>query len=227
MKIKIWFLMVGLLSAGLQARYYVVKNESQFTEELNKHEFAVVSFLGFIDDDISKDDLKKARKDMHVLQDTIKATSDTDPYKKLLRQEVAFIVVDSNKASMEPLMSRYKIKPEHTPQFLLFKNGKAVTDMSGKVAKLSGFVAKSDLLDFTNDYFGKDFDDILAQKADDEAKDREMELARYQAFAASRYPYGGYAPYNVWGSPSGSIYTGYAAFYPYGYSYNGFAYMIP
>jgi len=84
MKIKIWFLMVGLLSAGLQARYYVVKNESQFTEELNKHEFAVVSFLGFIDDDISKDDLKKARKDMHVLQDTIKATSDTDPYNKTI-----------------------------------------------------------------------------------------------------------------------------------------------
>ena len=227
MKIKLWIVALLTFSCGLQARYYVAKNDNQFVDELNKHEFAVVCFTGYIDDAMNKGDQKKMKKDIHLLHDTIKATAETDPYKKLLKQEVAFIMIDVTKDSMEPFMKKYNIKLAQTPQILLFKNGKAITDMSEKFAKLSGFISKSDLLDFMNNYWGKDFYEILAQKADEEQQDRDMEMARYQAFAASRYPYGGYAPYNVWGSPSGQIYTGYAAFYPYGYSYNGFAYMIP
>jgi hypothetical protein len=227
MNIKIWFLALSLVSTGLQARYYVAKNEHQLVEELNKHEFSVVCFLGSADENMDKDDLKKLKKDMHTMQDMMKSVAHTDPYQKMLRQEVVFIIVDMHKDAMESLIKTYNIRLQEKPQIVLYRHGKAMTDMAGNIVKLSGVVVKADLLDFINDYCGKDFDDILAQKAADEAKDREMELARYQAFAAYRYPYGGYAPYNVWGSPSGSIYTGYASFYPYGYSYNGFAYMIP
>lgn len=222
---KIWILAIMLVSQGLHARYSMVKNDNQFIDEINKHEFVVACFLHSAES--SKDVDKQIKKDIKTLQDTIKSTSETEPYKKLLKQEVGFLVIDTNKDALEGLMEKYDISSEQAPQFLLFKNGKVITSISGRVAKLVGFITKSDLLEFVNDYFGKDLDDILAQKADDEAQDREMQLARYQAYSASRYPYGGYAPYNPWGSPGPYIYSGYAQFFPYGYGYNGYAFFIP
>ncbi len=228
MKMKIWLFVMILCSLNLlESRHYGAKHENQFIDLINNHQFAIVCFLGQMPENIEKDAQKKLKKDMHNLQETIKATADTEPYKKQLKQDVAFIIVENGKDAMAAVLSKYDIPSASTPHILLFKDGKAITDVSGKFAQLSGFVCKADLLDFMNDYLGKEFDDILEQKAEEQAKEREMELARYQAFAASRYPYGGYAPYNVWGSPSSSIYTGYAAFYPYGYGYNGYAYLIP
>ena len=214
-----------MLSAGLQARYYAVKNDNQFVDEINRFEFVIACFLP---DPHSGDDFdKQMKKDIHVLQDTIRSTSEMDPYKKLLKQEVGFIVVDTSRESMAPLINKYDIAVDALPQFLLFKNGKALTSMSGKLATLVGFISKSDLMEFIGDYFGKNFDEILSKKADDEAKDHEMQVAKYQAYASYRYPYGGYAPYNPWGSPGPYIYSGYAQFFPYGYSYNGYAFFIP
>lgn len=214
-----------LLSQGVQARYFAIKNDSQFVDEINRYEFVIACFLP--DPHTGKDFDRQLHKDTKLLQDTVKATSETGPYKKLLKHEVGFVVVDTSKENMNPLITKYKISVDALPQFLLFKNGKVLTSMSGKLAKLVGFISKSDLMEFIGDYFGKNFDEILSKKADDDAQDREMQLARYQAYASARYPYGGYAPYNPWGSPGPYIYSGYAQFFPYGYSYNGYAFFIP
>ena len=221
---KIWLLTVILLSQGLQARYFAVKNDSQFVDETNKYEFVITCFLP--DPHSGQDFDRKLNKDIKLLQDTVRSTSETGPYKKILKNEVGFVVVDTSKENMTPLLKKYNISTEDDqPQFLLFKNGKVITAMSGKLAKLVGFISKSDLLEFIDDYFGKSFDEILSKRAEEDAQDREMQIAKYQAYASYRYPYGGYAPYNIWGSPSGQMYAGYAQFYPYGYSYNGYAYL--
>lgn len=226
MKTKIWFLIIMLFSYNVQARYNTVKNDIQFVDEINKYEFVVACFLP--SSHVGKDVDRQLKKDISLLQETIKSTSETDPYKKMLKHEVGFVIADVSKDGMKPLVEKYKISMgDDKPQFLLFKNGKALNMVSGKLAKLVGFISKSDLLNFINDYFGKDFDEILAKKADAEDKDREMQIAKYQAYAAYRYPYGAYAPYNPWGSPGPYIYSGYAQFYPYGYGYNGYAFFIP
>ncbi|MBV8660599.1 MAG: thioredoxin family protein [Candidatus Dependentiae bacterium] len=225
MKIKILFLML-LLSHGLQARYYAIKNEDQFLDEINRYEFVIACFLH--NPSSSKDFDKQFKKDVQALQDTVKSTSQTDPYKKLLKDEVGFLVIDMNKDATQPLIKKYEIESDgEMPQFLLFKNGKVITNMSGELAKLDGFISKADLMEFISDYFGNDFDDILAKKSDEQEQERQMQLARYQSYDVARYPYGGYAPYNPWGSPGPYIYSGYAQFYPYGYSFNGFAFFIP
>jgi len=222
MKFKLWFLWIMLVSQGLQARYYAVKNDSQFVDEINKYEFVVACFLR--NPHPGKDFDRQLKKDIHLLLDTVKATSETDPYKKLLKKEVGFLVIDVSKDAVQSLVKKYQIKLDEMPQFLLFKNGKVLTAMSGELAKLVGFISKSDLLEFIDDYFGKNFDEILAKKSEEQAEQREMQLARYQAYAAYRYPYGGWAPYNPWGPYA---YSGYAHFYPYGYGYNGYAFFIP
>lgn len=227
MKMKISFLAIALFAQGLDARYHVIKNDTQFFNEINAYRFSIVCFLTGFDEAIDKDEQKQMKKENHQLQDMIKSISETDPYKKDLRSDVGFLIVDASKDSMQSIVDKYIVKNNAMPQFLLFKDGKAVMTMSDKLAQLSGFIEKADLMQYMNDYFGKDFDEVLAQKSDDQNKEREMQLARYQAYAASRYPYGGYAPYNIWGSPSFAMYTGYASFYPYGYGYNGYAYLIP
>ncbi|MBP6869784.1 hypothetical protein KBC04_02795 [Candidatus Babeliales bacterium] len=225
MKFKIWMLFVVLCSQGLDARYFGIKHEKQFFDEINNHEFVVACFLN--NPNFDNDFDKKLKKDVNLLRDTVKAAADTQPFNKLLKKEVGFLVIDASKEEMQSLVDTYKIPMNGKPQFLLFKDGKALNTMAGQLAKLVGFISKADLLDFMGDYFGKEFDDILAKKSDEQAQEREMQLARYQAAGTSRYPYGSWAPYNPWGSPAGYIYTGYAAFYPYGYSYNGYAYFLP
>lgn len=221
MNMKKILLAMILLSQGLQARYHSVKNEEQFVDETNRYEFVVAGFIRGTRG--GKDLDKQLKKDIHLLKDTIKSTSDTDPYRKLLRDEVGFLVVDVSRDSVEPLVEKYKIKSDEMPQFLLFKNGKVLNAMSGELAKLVGFISKADLLEFIDDYFGKNFDEILAEKADKQEKEREMQMARYQAYAAYRYPYGGYAPYQAWGPYA---YSGYAHFYPYRYGYTGRAWFL-
>ena len=222
MKMKNLMLAIMLLSQGLQARYIAIKNDSQFVDEINRYEFVIACFLR--NPHPGRDFDKQLKKDINLLQETVRATSETDPYKKLLKHEVGFLVIDASKDAVEPLIRKYKIISDEMPQFLLFKNGKVITSMSGQLAKLVGFISKSDLMEFIDDYFGKKFDEILAKKADDQEKEREMQIARYQAYASYRYPYGGYAPYNAWGPYS---YYGYARFYPYGYGYNGYSFFIP
>ncbi len=214
-----------LMHQVVAAKFYTIKHSKQLQEALNKHEFSVVCFTGNIDEQMDKDDQKNMKKKMHSLHHKIKSIAEQEQYKKLLKQEVAFIVLDDQYDDIDAFAQDYGIKLQQAARIMLFKHDQAITDIAGSVAMLKGFVAQSDIINFIDEYVGKDFDGILQEKADAQAAEHEEQMARYQAFAASRYPYGGYAPYNVWGSPSGSIYTGYAAFYPYGYSYNGYAYM--
>jgi|GEM_PF-1421513 len=222
MKFKIrLFLMSLMIVPMLQSRYISVKNDTEFFEEINKFEFALVCFLE--NSDAHHDD-KDYRKDVRLLQKTIDATSDTAPYKKLLKHDLGFLVVDARKESVMPLIEKYKISIQDMPQFLLFKNGKVVSSVSGDFAKVNGFVPKADLLDFIDDYFGKELDGILEKKAQDEKEDKEMQLARYAALSNSyRYPYGAYAPYNANGPYS---WYGYSTFYP-SRGYWGNAFYVP
>jgi len=218
MKIMI-FIHILLIGHGLDARYQSIRNESQFVDEINKFEFVLACF---VDTPGKGDDYdKKFKKDIQMLQDTVKATSETAPYKKILKHDVGFLVVDLNKDSLDELVEKYNIVQEELPQFLLFKDGKVVSTASGEFAKILGFVSKSDLLEFIDDYFGQGIDEILAQKSDQEDQDREMQLARYDAFAANRYR--PRLPYNAWSRNPDS---GYNHFYPYGYGYYGFNYWI-
>ena len=208
MKFKMLMIASLITGVGLQARYISVKNDAQFLDEINKFEFALVCFVQTPHAGSHNND-KTLRRDIKSLEKTMGSLSDTDPYRHLLRREVGFIVVDAAKDSVRPLIAKYHVAFNEMPQFLLFKNGKVVSSMSGEFAKLVGFVCKADLLDFIDDYFGKALDDILSQKADAEQEDKEMQLARYAAYSRSMYPYGGYAPYNANGPYSWYGYSTY------------------
>ena len=222
MKIKMLIVMGLLAAPSLQSRYISVKNDIQFTQEINKFEYALVCILH--NPQSGRDDADKAlRKDIKMLEKTIEAVSDTQPYKHDLRHELGFLVVDAAKDSMQSIIKKYAIASNEMPQFLLFNNGKIVSSMSGEFAKLVGFVSKADLLDFIDDYFGKSLDDVLEKKAEERQADREMQLARYDAYAASRYPYGLYAPYNAYGPYS---WYGYRTFYQNG-GYWGNNFFLP
>ena len=209
MKFKMLIVASLLTGVGLQARYISVKNDIQFLDEINKFEFALVCFVQTPHSG-NQDGAKFLRKDIKLLEKTIEAISDADPYRNILKHEIGFIVVDAAKDSVRPLIEKYQIAFDEMPQFLLFKNGKVVSSMSGEFAKLVGFVCKADLLDFIDDYFGKALDDILSKKAEEKQEDKEMQLARYAAYAGSLYPYGGYAPYNANGPYT---WYGYSTFY--------------
>jgi len=221
MEIKKILLAVILLSQGLQARYHSVKSENQFFDETNRYEFVVACFIRGTHGGNDLD--KELKKDIHMLKDMIKSTSDTDPYRKLLKDEVGFLVVDVSRDSVDSLVEKYKVSLKEMPQFLLFKNGKVLNAMSGELAKLVGFISKADLLEFVDDYFGKKFDDILADKAEKKEKDREMQIARYQSYSAYRYPYGGYSPYRGGGHYA---YSGHAGFYPYRHGFSGHSWFL-
>jgi len=221
MKQKIGLLMSLFLVVGLDARYLSIKKESQFEQEINKFQFVVVSF--FQSPDKAQEFDKELKKEIQSLQETMKAAADTPPFKKDLREDVGFLVVDVSKNTMQELVEQYNISFDDLPEFLLFKNGKVVARLSADKIVKNGHLCKADLLEFLDDYFGENFDDILEQKAEQAAQDREMQLAKYDAYAASRYPYGGWAPYNAWGPYPNS---GYNNFYPYAYGYYGFNYWI-
>lgn len=222
MNMKLWIVMSLIITSVVDARYISVKNDTQFADEINKFEFALVCFLQTPHGHTYHAD-KELRKDIKMLEKTIEAVADAEPFHKLLKREVGFIVVDASKDSVQSLIKKYHVARNEMPQFLLFNNGKVVSSVSGEIAKLLGFVSKSDLIDFLDDYFGKSFDDILAKKSEEEQADREMQLARYDAYAAARYPYGQYAPYNAYGPYS---WYGYRAFYQNG-GYWGHSFYVP
>ena len=209
MKFKMLIVASLLVGLNVQARYISVKNDVHFFDEINKFEFALVCFIQTPQSG-HQDENKFLRKDIKLLEKTIEAISDTEPYRHELKHELGFIVVDAAKNSVESLIKKYHVSFDEMPQFLLFKNGKVVSSMAGESAKLVGFVCKADLLDFIDDYFGKALDDILDKKAEERNEDKEMQIARYAAYSASRYPYGGYAPYNASGPYS---WYGYSTFY--------------
>lgn len=220
--------MIALLLsfAALPAKYVSVKNEKQFHDEINSFDFALVALLPLSAQD--KNDAGDCKKDMIVLKKMVKALAETEPFKKDLKQEVGFIVLDSAKDGIGPVLEKYSIKDNTTAHFVLFKDGKALPESLDSIKPSDDEqLTKADLLDGMNNYFGKEFDDILAKKSEEQAQEHQMQLARLQSYASARYPYGLYSPYNPWGSPAQYVYTGYAAFYPYGYSYNGYAYFIP
>jgi len=222
MNMKLWIVMSFFITSVIDARHISVKNDTHFSEEINKFEFALVCFLQTPHGHKYSQD-KELRKDVKMLEHTIDAVADAEPFHKLLKREVGFIVVDASKDSVQSLIKKYKIARNEMPQFLLFNNGKVVTSMSGDHAQLLGYALKADIIDFMDDYFGKSFDAILAQKAEDDQADREMQLARYEAYAAYRYPYGEYAPYNAYGPYS---WYGYRQFYQNG-GYWGHTFYIP
>ncbi len=210
-------LMLG--SMMLDAKYVSIKNEHQFFDEINLVEFVIACFLPKIEYDKNFD--RSAKKDIQLLQDVVKSTAMSDPYKKMLRQEVAFLVVDLSKKSLQDLSEKYPMNSSGMPQFLLFKDGKVVSTLSGQLAQLIGFISKKDLMDFVDEFFGTRLDELVEKKEDDLEKKRELDVAKYQAYAAYRYPYGAYAPYNSWGPYA---YSGYTHFYPYGYGRFGYGF---
>jgi len=169
--------------------------------------------------------MKLLKKSSKKIKELIKNIGHNEPYKKQLKDELIFMIAPDDLESFMHFADDKNSFDADGFGLILYKNGRVVVD--DQSCGLHFMQTKADVLDSIQSYWGNDFDLILQKQADQEALERQMDLARYQAFAASRYPFGGYAPYNVWGSPSASIYTGYAAFYPYGYSYNGFAYVTP
>src|SRR5258708_1648653 len=125
MNIKLWISVILVSCASLQARYYHAKNSEICREIIQKHPFAVVAFVDVAGS--SESNRKLWSKYVHEFETMIKSTSATEPYKKSLKSEVAFILVDSSQDAMQSMVKEYKVQ-RSKPQILLFKQGKVITD---------------------------------------------------------------------------------------------------
>lgn len=218
---KLLFLLL-LCTQSVQARYHAIKDENQFFDALNHYEFVIACFLP--ETDMKDYDFKK---NIHALQNVMRTISQTDPYKRMLKNEIGFFVIDMTKDSLQQIAKKYVTHSKNTVNIVVLQDGKLVIDASDNKAVLKGFATKKDILDFMTKYCGEKIDELLADKYEQQEHEHNVISDRYQASKLARYPYGGYAPYNPWGSPGTYIYTGYAQFYPYGYGYNGYDFFIP
>ena len=198
--IKFALLSILLSPFLMEARYKTISTESDFFTQINRYEFSIVCFLQskYDDDLFDRDERKALKREVSLLHKTIKAASETRPFRKILKKEVGFIVVDISKRSMQSIVEKYKIG--RVPQFLLFEQGEVLDATVDNFQSLFGFVTKADILELVDDYFGDEIDEIVSQKEEDAENQREENIARYNAYSRSYYnPYYSWGPYGYYG----------------------------
>lgn len=193
-----------MMSSFVATRYQMISSQRDFDEQINAYDFALACFVQskYEDKQLRKEQLQRNKE----LYSRMKAASVTGKYKKWLKREVGFLMIDISKKSLHDLVHDYQL--QHLPQCLLFRQGEVV-DSNGSVAHLTDISSKRDILDFVDDYFGKALDDLVDQKKKEEQEERAERIARYNAYSRQYYwnPYGGWGPY----------YYGPGAYYYYGY----------
>lgn len=158
-------LVVGflLMPVGLLAKLYVSDSDEQFFKQIARHNLAIVHFNTYPTDEQDIPELNR-------MKDAFFSLSKSDRYKQA---DLAFFGV--NVVTVPELAHDYNIdvpdwdslednpdaikdlKPEQQAVVMLFKDGKPV-EQDGKAVKRVGFMTKSELKDFIENYFGSALD---------------------------------------------------------------------
>lgn len=209
---KSFIIILSIICFTVNAKYHVITNERKYNDFINKYPYTVLCFVdstpdeGFVDRSAKKDH----RKAIGLFKQALKSASLSGDYKKLLKNEVGFLLVDVSKRSAEDLDNEFLFS--ELPSCVLLKNGEPVDEFDQPV-KIAGFSTKANILDFIDDHVADELDDLKEQKEEEAEQDRVERIARLNAM--SRHygwnPYGGFGPYYY------GMYGMHPYYSPYGY----------
>ncbi len=204
-------LLIALSPIFVVARFHEIKSEKRFDRFVNDYTHAVVCFApsgpeGGVEAD--RDEKKEIRADFRDVRRGVKAASDHKEYKKYLKKDVGFLLVDSASGRAQEVDEEYALTK--FPTCILFKNGQPISAMP-RYAQIFDPISKSSILDLLEKHFEEDFQALIKEKKEEQRLEREERLARYEATARYGGPYG----YWGWGYGYGYPYRGWG--YPYGW----------
>jgi thioredoxin family protein len=193
----------------LYGRVRTLQSEHEVEQRIIKAHILVIMFYKSGKEERNNNALKQSVKDLLRMYDNVSS-------KKLYDDaDITFAKINVDKKGSESMMQQYDVTA--LPSFVLFNNGRSVTDQAGKVLSLTGFVKSEQLQSFIEDNLNQDIEKTIEAKEED--RDRRIEAAQVQTdpyfYPATYYtPYYGYAPY--WGRPA---YPGFG--FGVGWGYRG------
>jgi hypothetical protein len=218
---KSFVIVLSVFCLSLDAKYQEITNKRKYNDFINQYQYTVLCFVDSTPDELfevemEKEDRKELRQkkkehkqSIRLFERALKAASLTGDYKKLLKKDVGFLVVDVAKRSVEKLGNQFLF--DELPSCVLLNNGEPVDEYDQPV-KISGASSKKDFLDFLDDYAQDELDELKDQREEEAEQKRVERIARLNAQAR----YYGWNPYGGYGSYYGG-YGMYPYYSPYGY----------
>lgn len=188
------FLFMMASTVSLTARYHQVSSDKSFEDLINKYPYAVVCFAHSGPEEgekMDQEEKRELRKNFRDLRRRVKDAADSGDYKKYLRKDVGFLVIDSSSGRAQEIDDAFELN--QFPTCMVFKNGKAHSYMS-KHAQIFNPISKSSIINLLEKNFEDELYDLVGERKEEEKQEREERLARYAASA--RY---GWGPYGYWG----------------------------
>lgn len=208
MKINRLFLLCLTSSVAMLGKFHTIVKDEAFDDLVNKYEYAVVCLAPSRakSKNFDKDEKKEIAISFKDLKKRLKEASESEKFKQYLQQEVGFLLIDTASSLIKEVDEEFAV--ETTPTCLLFKHGKVVLT-ARRYAQIYEPFSKFSILSFLSKYFKHEFNDIVAEKKDEEEENRKERIARYQSSALVAYPYGAYGYYSGYPYDSGFYGRGY------------------
>ena len=142
-----------LLSATvMHAKYHMIVKDQAFDDLVNKYEYAVVCFAPSHakDKGLDRTEKKEVVADFQDLKKRLKAASDSESFKKYLKREVGFLLIDTASGHVKEVDEEFAL--ESMPTCLLFKQGKVIF-AAQQYAQIFEPISKYSILSFLGKYF--------------------------------------------------------------------------
>jgi hypothetical protein len=189
-------ILVGIRSGlGAAISFRSVRTINKFSRALDTYRLIVVMFY-----DINSIHHCAVSKTLFHEQERIMRSISKDPYYR--QAKVQFFKVNIGNSDGMLLRRRYGIK--ESPTYMIFYDGEPVEN-NGYPIRHNGFVTRTQLKNFIDQYALNIIDDII--KDEDDLRKKELELAQIRAYNAGPYFYSGgcypcaypWYPYNWYG----------------------------
>lgn len=192
---------------SITPKYDLVSSERAFKDAILKEPYALVCFApSRLDSDNQDQDKDTVKQDFRTIKRNMQAAAKVEQYKDYLKDKVRFILVDIGRRRAEEVDDHYELT--QIPTCLLFKHGKPVLD-NNSYAQIVEPLSKYSMLSLLEKYFDQEFSELIKEKKEEEALERQERIARYNAYALSGYPY------SNWGWGSWPYHGGYWGHRPY------------
>ena len=201
MNVKKLLIVLSFSVAPLFGDFHRVTSENRFESLIDKYPYAVVCFSPSGAEPgqrLERDVKRQLRSEFKDLRRSLKAASDSSDYKKHLKKDVGFLVVDTASGRAQEVDDRYAI--ENFPTCLLFRNGRPISHRSA-MAMIVAPISKASLLSFIDRHFEDELEELLEERKEEE-RQRRLERLAYARYGYGPYSYWGWGyPYRSWGYP--------------------------
>ena len=181
-------LIVLMVTAPLAAKYHKVTSSQEFKRLVDNYRYSVACFIPDAKQDdslLDSEDIKERKKEFKSMQDSMQAAASKWDFKRFLSKDVGFIAVDVGSKRTQNLVDEFHIGQDaicHT-----FEEGAIQPKF-----KVVNPTSAKELIDLLQEAGGKELEQLLLERKEEQSEDRQERIARY-------YAYGGYYPYG-WGN---------------------------